>query len=44
LSGGGIFDCILAVTAKENGIKEIYTENLEDFKFYNFLKASNPLA
>jgi len=44
LSGGGIFDCVLAVTAKENGIKEIYTENLEDFKFYNFLKASNPLV
>jgi predicted nucleic acid-binding protein len=44
LSGGEIFDCVLAVTANENNIKEIYTENLEDFKHYNFLKASNPLV
>ncbi|MGB9694167.1 MAG: type II toxin-antitoxin system VapC family toxin [Fervidobacterium sp.] len=44
LSGGKIFDCILAVTAKENGVEEIYTENIEDFEVYDFLKAWNPLA
>jgi len=44
LSKGGIFDCVLVVTAKENGVEMIYTENIDDFKAYNFLKASNPLA
>jgi len=44
LSKGGIFDCLLAVTAKENGVELIYTENVEDFKGYSFLKASNPLV
>jgi predicted nucleic acid-binding protein len=44
LSGGKIFDCVLAVTAGENGIKIIYTENVEDLKFYEFVEASNPLV
>jgi len=44
LSGGGIFDCVLAVTAKENGVETIYTENIADFEVYSFLKATNPLA
>jgi len=43
LSGGKVFDCVLAVTAKENGVEKIYTENVEDFEFYDFLKVSNPL-
>jgi predicted nucleic acid-binding protein len=43
LSGGKVFDCVLAVTAKENGVEKIYTENVEDFGFYGFLQASNPL-
>ena len=43
LSGGKVFDCVLAVTAKENGVEEIYTENVGDFEFYDFLKVSNPL-
>jgi len=43
LSKGGIFDCLLAVTAKENGVEMIYTENVDHFKGYSFLKASNPL-
>ena len=43
LSGGKVFDCVLAVTAKENGVEKIYTENVGDFEFYDFLKASNPL-
>lgn len=44
LSGGKIFDCVLAVTAKENGVEAVYTENVEDFEAYGFLKASNPLV
>lgn len=44
LSGGGIFDCVLAVTAKENKVETIYTENTDDFKAYDFLKASNLLT
>jgi len=44
LSKSGIFDCVLAVTAKENGLEMVYTENVDDFKAYSFLKASNPLV
>jgi len=44
LSKGGIFDCVLAVTAKENNVEMIYTENIDDFKTYSFLKVSNPLV
>lgn len=43
LDGATIFDCLLAVTAKENGVEVIYTENKHDFEKYSFLKASNPL-
>jgi predicted nucleic acid-binding protein len=38
-----IFDCALAVTAKENNVETIYTENIADFKRYEFLKVINPL-
>ena len=44
LSEGRIFDCVLAVTAQENGVEMIYTENIQDFKEYNFIKALNPLT
>lgn len=44
LSKAEIFDCILAVTCKENGVKTIYTENIVDFKRYKFIEAVNPLA
>jgi predicted nucleic acid-binding protein len=44
LTKANIFDCILAVTAKENDVETIYTENLADFKRYTFIKALNPLA
>lgn len=44
LSKGGIFDCVLAVTAKENSVEMIYTENIDDFKTYSFLKTLNPLV
>ena len=44
LSGPEIFDCLIAVTARENGIKAIYTENVDHFKRYKFLRAVNPLS
>jgi predicted nucleic acid-binding protein len=37
LAKGGIFDCIIAVTAKENKIDIIYTENFGDFENYDFI-------
>jgi hypothetical protein len=37
-----IFYCNLAVTAKENGIDAICTENVNDFKGYSFVKTWNP--
>ncbi len=43
VSKGKIFDCVLAVTAKDNDVQCIYTENTDDFKKYLFLNASNPL-
>jgi predicted nucleic acid-binding protein len=43
LKGGDIFDCVLAITANENGIETIYTENIKDFDSYSFLRAINPL-
>ena len=43
LSKGRVFDCVLAITAKENKLEAIYTENVDDFKNYGFIKAVNPL-
>jgi predicted nucleic acid-binding protein len=37
-----VFDCNLAVTAKENNVDTIYTENVNDFKQYSFVKTVNP--
>jgi predicted nucleic acid-binding protein len=42
LSRAEIFDCNLAVIAKENGVDTIYTENVNDFKYYSFVKIVNP--
>ncbi len=44
LTRAKIFDCAIAVTAKENGIEVIYTENVDDFKGYAFVKALNPFV
>ena len=43
ITGAGIFDCILAVTARENDIRVIYTQNVDDFNRFNFLTVENPL-
>jgi len=42
LSKADIFDCLLAVTAKENHIQTICTENVRDFIRYKFVNAVNP--
>jgi predicted nucleic acid-binding protein len=42
LTRAKIFDCALAVAAKENGVGTIYTENVDDFKGYAAVKALNP--
>jgi len=44
LSKAEIFDCVLAVTAKENDIESIFTENVSDFNHYKFIKAINPFV
>lgn len=43
LKGGDIFDCVLAITAKENQVETLYTQNTDDFKGYQFLEVLNPL-
>ena len=43
LKGGDIFDCVLAVNARDNEIDMIYTQNVRDFNPYSFLRAVNPL-
>ena len=42
LSKSKIFDCAIAITAKDNKVECIYTENIDDFKNYDFLEAINP--
>ena len=42
LTKSRIFDCIIAITAKENKIEVIYTENISDFLNYDFVKVVNP--
>jgi predicted nucleic acid-binding protein len=44
LSKAEIFDCNLAVTAKENDVEIICTQNVTDFKHYTFIKTSNPFV
>ena len=42
LTKSRIFDCVIAITAKENKIDVIYTENISDFLNYDFVKVVNP--
>jgi predicted nucleic acid-binding protein len=44
LSKAQVFDCVLAVTAKENNVDTIYTENVTDFKHFKFVKVKNPFV
>lgn len=43
VTGVGVFDCVLAVTARENGVEAIYTRNVDDFEMFGFLVVENPL-
>jgi hypothetical protein len=43
LAKAEIFDCYLAATMIENGVFEIYTENISHFAKYPEIKAVNPL-
>jgi len=42
VTGGDIFDCILAYTARGK-VDTIWTDNTKHFTAYSFLKAENPL-
>jgi predicted nucleic acid-binding protein len=42
LDGAGVFDCVLAATAKENGVEIIYTQNVDNFRGFGFLRVVDP--
>jgi len=44
LSKGKIFDCVMAITGKDNMVDCIYTENVDDFEKYDFLTVVDPFA
>jgi len=43
LKGAQIFDCTIALTARDNQVDHIWTENVSDFKQLDFIHAENPL-
>jgi predicted nucleic acid-binding protein len=44
LRGPKIFDCLLAITARQNKIDRIWTDNIADMKhFEDFISIENPL-
>ena len=43
VTGGDIFDCILAYTARGK-VNTIWTDNTKHFEAYSFLKTENPLT
>lgn len=43
LTKAEIFDCYIVATMLENGVNDIYTENVSHFKKYPGIKATNPL-
>jgi len=40
--GSDFFDCVLAATMESSGVKQIYTENVLDFKAFIFLTPVSP--
>lgn len=38
-----VYDCFLALTARDNGIGKIWTDNANDFEHFDFITAENPL-
>lgn len=43
LIGADVFDCVLTMTAMENDVEAIYTENTRDFERFGSLMVENPL-
>ena len=43
LIGADVFDCVLTMTAVENDVEAIYTENTRDFERFGLLTVENPL-
>jgi predicted nucleic acid-binding protein len=41
---GKIFDVFLVATMLENGVRRIYTENIDDFKAIDGIEAVNPFS
>ena len=42
-SSAGIFDLRLAVTLKNNNVKNLYTRNAKDFAHFSWFEISNPI-
>jgi predicted nucleic acid-binding protein len=42
--GASIFDVFLAATMLDNGVRSIYTENLEDFEAISGIEAIDPIS
>ena len=43
LIGADVFDCVITMTAMENDVEAIYTENTSDFERFGLLMVENPL-
>lgn len=43
VTGACVFDYVLAITARENGVEGIYTRNVDDFEMFGFLVVEDPL-
>lgn len=43
LKGAQIFDCTIALTARDSHLDYIWTENVSDFERLDFIHAENPL-
>lgn len=39
-----VFDAVLAVTLKANGVRKFYTRNVKDFAFFDFFELIDPIG
>jgi hypothetical protein len=44
LKAAQVFDCTIALTARDNHLDHIWTDNLSDFKQLDLVNAENPLT
>lgn len=44
LRGPQLYGCFLALTARDNQVDHIWTDNVEDFRHFEFITAENPLT